>query len=314
MKKRYLYITTILLSAVALSLSSCLKNSNNYIDFSKAGTIVEFPKGGLAYFSADAVTDPGDTITKQFAITVASANVPTTATTITLSVNDPAIITAYDTQNPAVNFLPMPSNAFVSPPTSVNIPAGQRNAILSVTFYKGLLDPSKSYMLPIAIKSAGGLNISGNQGIHYYHFIGNDFAGAYLQNFQRYNASDSTSVALNGASFTAQPATFSPVSPTEFTVPTGYAAGAFVYDVTFTKNADGTYSNFSVIFTPTSIASALAGGITLTQPPVFFDPTTHQPAASTLAGPYTFAQAKKIFHFQFKAHTTANRYLIDTFY
>lgn len=312
MKKRHLYITTILLSAAVLSLSSCLKNSNNYIDFSKAGTIVEFPKGGLAYFSADAVTDPGDTITKQFAITVASNNVPTTATTITLSVNDPAIITAYDTQNPAVNFLPMPAG-FIPPPTSVTIPAGQRTAILSVTFYKHLLDPSKSYMLPIAIKSAGGLNISGNQGIHYYHFIGNDFAGAYLQNFQRYNSTDSTSVGLSGASFTAQPATFSPVSPSEFTVPTGYAGGAFIYDVTFTKNADGTYSNFNVVFTPASIA-ANAGSITLTQPPVFFDPSTHQPATSTLAGPYTFAQAKKIFHFQFKAHTSADRYLIDTFY
>lgn len=301
-----------MLSAAVLSLSSCLKNSNNYIDFSKTAAIVEFPKGGLALFSKDAVTDPGDTITKQFAVTVASNNVPTTATTITFSVNDPAIITAYDTQNPAVNFLPMPSNAFVSPPTSVTIPAGQRTATLSVTFYKGLLDPSKSYMLPIAIKSAGGINISTNMGIHYYHFIGNDFAGAYLQNFQRYNEADSLG-SFSSASFTAQPATFSPVSPSEFTVPTGYAGGAFVYDVTFTKNADGTYSNFNVVFTPASIA-ANASSITLTQPPVFFDPTTHQPATSTLAGPYTFAQAKKIFHFQFKAHTSADRYLIDTFY
>jgi hypothetical protein len=153
-------------------------------------------------------------------------------------------------------------------------------------------------------------------GIHYYHFIGNDFAGAYLQNFQRYNEADSLG-SFSSASFTAQPATFSPISPTEFNVISGYAAPDLVYDVTFTQTGTGAsaiYSNFAVSFTPASITVATGDGITITQPPVFFDPTTHQPATSTLAGPYTLAQAKKIFHFQFKAFTTADRYLIDTFY
>jgi hypothetical protein len=309
MKKRLYLITTILLSAAVLSLSSCLKDSR-YVDFSKVGTIVEFPLGGQSFFGKDAITDPTDTIVRQFAINIAGPTAPKSATNITLAV-DNSIITTYNAANPLVTFLPMPTDAFVLSATSATIPAGQRLAIVSVTFYKHLLDPSKSYMLPIAITNASGLKISGNQGIHYYHFIGNDFAGNYSWNFQRYNASDSTSAPLNGQSFTGQTATFLPASPTEFTVASGYAGGVYTYDVTFTKTVVGgvaSYSNFAVAMTPASIASATGSGITLVQPPVFL------PASFNPAGPFTFAQAVKIFHFQYKAHPTADRYLIDTYY
>ena len=169
-------------------------------------------------------------------------------------------------------------------------------------------------MLPIKIVSAGGLPISANFSIHYYHIIGNDFAGTYVHNFQRYNAADSTSVGLNVASFTNHMDVFSPVSPTEFTVATGYAGGVYVYDVTFTKDISGPtpkYSNFVVTFTPGSILDGTGSGIAVTSGPVFLAP----PAGSTIGGPpYTFANALKIFHFQFSAQTSAARYLIDTFH
>ncbi len=41
MKKKLYLITTILLSAAALSLSSCLKD-NRYVDFSKGSNVVDF--------------------------------------------------------------------------------------------------------------------------------------------------------------------------------------------------------------------------------------------------------------------------------
>src|SRR5476649_2063241 len=110
MKKKIYLFTTILLSAAALSLSSCLKDSR-YVDFSKVGTIVEFPTGGQVNFGGDAQTSAADTITLQFDVDVASPTAPTTATTITFDVDDPATVTAYNAANTAVTYLPMPSNA-----------------------------------------------------------------------------------------------------------------------------------------------------------------------------------------------------------
>ncbi|MDB4900800.1 MAG: hypothetical protein JWQ63_81 [Mucilaginibacter sp.] len=308
MKKKLYLIISILLSAAVLSLSSCLKNSNNYIDFSKAGTIVEFPKGGQAFFSADAVTDPGDTITKQFAVTVASNNAPTTATAITLAI-DSSIVTSYDAANPAINYLTMPTGSFVFTTTSATIPAGQRTAIFSVTFYKHLLDPSKSYMLPIKIASAGGLKISGNQNIHYYHFIGNDFAGNYEQFYTRWNNADTTTAPSTPRTDLGA-VIISPVSPSEFTVATGYYTTPN-YDVTFIKTGSGasaTYSNWAIKFLPADIAAGTlwATNITVVTSPMFVPSTiTFNPNTQ-----YTYAQSLQLFRFYFK---TASRAIIDDY-
>lgn len=298
----------IILTVVTVSLSGCLKDKPN-VDFSKVFPTINLPYSGLAYYSQDAVTDAGDTITKSFTINLASDYPLTKDTKVTVGVNN-ALIATYNAANSGVTFLAMPDGSYTFPTTTVTIKAGTRLATLSVTFIKHFLDPSLSYMLPISILSADQV-ISSNFSTHYYHFIGNDFAGVYKQNFQRYNAADSTSVGLSGASFTNHAAIFSPVSPTEFTVATGYAGGVYVYDVTFKKSVVGgvaMYSNFAVSFTATSITAGTGSGITLTQPPVFLNPPF------SVAGPLTFAQALQIFHFQFKAHTSADRYLIDTFY
>ncbi len=307
MKKRLYFITTALVAIAALSLSSCLKDSR-YVSFANGGTVLNFPTGGLGHFGADAVTDPSDTIVKQFAVEIASPAPPSANTDINIAV-DNSIIATYKLTNNAVDYQPMPDGSYTLSATKVTVPAGQRSAAITVTFYKALLDPSKSYMLPIKIVGGpAGAIVSGNFGIHYYHFIGNDFAGTWTQNFRRWNGgADSVTGSLSGASFAGHTATFSPVTPNEFQVATGYAGGAFVYDVTFTKNGDGTYSNFAVSFTDASIAGASAGGIALTQSPVFLNPPFSP------AGPLNFTQASQIWHFQFKAHTSADRYLVDEY-
>lgn len=311
MKKKLYLITTVLLSAAVLSLSSCLKDSR-YVDFSKVGTVVDFPLGGAVNFGADAITESPDstgTIVRQFAVNVASPTAPTTATTITMAV-DNTIIDPYNTANPAVTYLPMPAGSYSFTATSASIPAGQRYATVSVTFHKNLLDPSKSYMLPIKIVSTtGGYKISGNQGIHYYHFIGNDFAGAYEHFYTRWNNGDSTTApSTNHADVGAT--VFNPVSPTEFTVPTNYYTGPN-YDVTFTKTGTGasaTYSNWAVQFLPADVAAGTqwASAITVTDPPQFrslsiaFDPNKQ----------YTFAQSLQLFRIYFH---TASRAIADTY-
>jgi Domain of unknown function (DUF1735) len=309
MKKRIYLINTILLTAAVLSLSSCLKDSR-YVDFSKVGTIVEMPLSGQAFFGPDAITDPGDTITRQFVINVASPTVPTAATTVTLSINDPAIVTAYDNNNPAVFYLPMPAGSFVFSTTSVTIPGGQRvSPVLTVTFYKNLLDPSKSYMLPIKITGAGGLNVSSNQNTHYYHFIGNDFAGTYEHFYTRWNNADTTTAPSTPRTDEGTDL-FSPVSPTEFVVITDYYTQPH-YDVTFTKTGSGagaTYSNWAIQFLPADVAAGgqWANNITVVTQPKFrsehfnFSPNTQ----------YTYAQSLQLFRFYFQ---TASRAIVDDY-
>ena len=321
MKKIFYSIPFMLVGLVALTFSSCLKDKT-YVDVSKSGTNVNFPLGGLYNFSSDAITETPDTdangtIVRAFSVNVASVNVPTTATTVTFTVDDAATIAAYNAANPAVVYEAMPANAYKFTTTTLTVPSGQQYANTSVTFYKNLLDPSKSYMLPITISKTTNGIIASNLSTHYYHFIGNDFAGSYEQTFERWNASDSTSAALNGNSYlTPQPAIFNPVTPTEFTVYTGYdGGGAIHYDVTFTKTVTGgvaSYTNFHVAILAADV-TAIAPTITIAQQPVFFDPATGKLLTATLDGPYTFAQAVKLFHFQFQAMTTAPRYLKDSF-
>src|ERR1700709_2034004 len=110
MKKKIYIIGTIVLSTALFSLSSCLKDKYN--DFTKNAPIVDFPLGGKQYFGADAITEDPDTdangtIVRQFAINVASPQKLTTATTVTLAV-DNSIIATYNAANPAVVYIPMP--------------------------------------------------------------------------------------------------------------------------------------------------------------------------------------------------------------
>ncbi|MGZ3763550.1 MAG: DUF1735 domain-containing protein [Mucilaginibacter sp.] len=305
MKKRLYLITTILLSAAVLSLSSCLKDSR-FVDFSKVGTIVEFPLGGTQNFAKDAITDAADTVTKQFAVNVASPTAPSTATKITLAV-DNTIITSYNASQNVVNYLPFPTGSFSFTSTSITIPAGQRVAIVSVTFYKNQLDPSKSYMLPIRIANAGGLNISGNMGIHYYHVIGNPFAGTYNWHFERRNNGTGAG-APAGGSFD-DVVQIGPVTPTQFEVTSGYYVATERYEVSYTQVDANDFKAFNVILNADDITNIFtANGITVVQQPVIFDATYN---ANTT---YTFAQSLVFLHYQYIVQNSSGfRYLIDQY-
>lgn len=316
MKKRLYFISTVLLAATALSLSSCLKDPR-YVDFSKAGNVVNMPFSGQAYFGSDAITEaPADdengTIVRQFAVNVATANPPTTDTKVTLAV-DNSLVDTYNALGGPVTYDPMPAEAYSFTTTEVTIPAGKQYAVTSVTFYKNLLDPSKSYMLPIKIASTtGGYTISGNLGVHYYHFIGNDFAGVYEHFYTRWNVPDSTAAAPSTPRTDEGTDIINPVTPTEFTVVTDYFTQPR-YDVTFTKTGTGasaTYSNFQIGFYGTDVADLFTpNGVTVgTQPQIL--PADYHTNPYDPNKQYTYAESLKLFRFYF---TTASRSIIDEF-
>jgi hypothetical protein len=300
MKKLILIVTFI-----AISMSSCLKD-NRYINFAGAGNILNMPMSGLANFSSDAIT-AADTVVTTFAVDYATTNA-NPAITVTLYV-DTALVAQYNAANPGVTYLVMPANAYVLTPT-VSIAAGAQYAYHTVTVYKNLLDPAKSYMLPVAIKGGGNVPVSANLGVHYYHVIGNDFAGSYEHFYTRWSNGDSTTTASNPRSDLG-PTVITPVSPTEITVTTGYYTAPH-YDITFTKTISSagvaTYSNWKITFLAADVASSTQWGanITVVDGPKFrplhfnFDP----------AAQYTYAQSLQLFRFYFQ---TSSRAIIDDY-
>lgn len=308
MKKTLINKFSILLGLTAMvGFTSCLKDKN-YVDFAAVGTLVEIPLSGLTNFGGAAITDAEDTIVRQFAVNVASPNPLTTDLKVTVAV-DNTIIDKYKATNSAVDYLPLPADAFVFKTTTVTIPGGTRTKVLSVTFYKNKLDPSKSYMLPITIKDGGGQKISGNFNTVYYHFIGNDFAGTYEHYYTRWNNADTTTAASTPRTY-VQDDIFSPVSPTEINVPTYYYTGAR-YSVTFTKSGSGasaTYSDWDIKFVAGDIAPGTQWGdnITIVESPQF----RPNKIAFVPGKSYTFAESLKLFRFYFK---TASRAIVDDY-
>ncbi|MBB6111812.1 protein of unknown function [Mucilaginibacter lappiensis] len=298
--KKINYIKCVLLGFTAIAFSSCLKDKT-YVDFSQGGQSAELTLSGLNSFPQDAITS--DTALIQFGVNIASSSTPTTDHKITVDVV-PDKLTSYLASNNTIAYELMPTNAYSFRTTVVDIPSGQRLKILTFTVLKNLLDPSKSYMLPIGITSAPGLTISANNSTHYYHVIGNDFAGAYFAQFIRTPA---------GGDYPHKPVTLTPVSPTLFQAVSGYAALNVHYDVSFTKTGNGataTYSKFAVTLNADDVKNIFgtANGISVTTPASF----VHPPDPSKQ---YTYAEALTLFDFQYDVVNSAGagRHVEDIF-
>lgn len=303
------YIKTALLSFTAMALlSSCLKD-NRYIDFSTGGQqVAELTLSGLNNFGTDAITT--DTATIGIGVNIASATVPNTDHKITIAI-DTTLIASYEKTNPGITYFALPANTYTFTNQTVDLPSGTRTKIVTFTVYKNLLDPSKSYMLPITITSAPGLTIASNYQTHYYHVIGNDFAGVYSHHlYTRHSVPDTTgSYATSDAGKPVDlgPITFFPVSPSSFQVRSNYYTG-IPYTVSFTKTGNGPtalYSNWTITFGAADLANYFGSAITVTTGPLFdVNPSYFSPAFDPKAS-YTYAQSLKIFRFYYVTKTRA---------
>ena len=185
-------LTAIMLVSAVVFFSSCVKNRNDgAVDFSQLTPIMQIPEGGLKNFAASALlfdaSHASDTAT--FRVNYAATTVAPADIVVTLAVNDAARL-AYNAANPTGQYEKMPDSLFKFTQTSVTIKAGQSYSdIVKLAVYPNKIDQSKSYMVPISITNASGVNISGNYGTIYYHVIGNPLAGKYDLIGTRYNYS-----------------------------------------------------------------------------------------------------------------------------
>jgi hypothetical protein len=303
--KKINYIKFVLLGFTAMALSSCLKDKT-YINFADGGQSAELPLSGLNSFAQDAILS--DTAVISFGVNIASSSTPTADHKITVDVI-PSKVAEYVATNKTIAYELMPESVYTFKTTVVDIPGGQRLKVLTFTVYKNKLDPSKSYMLPIGITSAPGLTISANNALHYYHVIGNDFAGTYTWDYKRWNNGTGPGVTppfvpTDAGTTLGQVGRILPVSATEFQMETGYNGNGVLYNVTFDRTVNGsviTYSNWAVRFTADNLKIWTDAGITNMTPPAF-----------TVPPPATNADPK-VFEINYVSGGAAGRYIDDTY-
>ncbi|MEO8110295.1 MAG: DUF1735 domain-containing protein [Ginsengibacter sp.] len=286
------WISLLIAPLLMVNLNSCIKDKGykQETDFSSLQDHVTLVRGGLTNFSANNVRFSSDTSTYNVIANLASVNLPKSPVTVTIGVDD-ALIAAYNTAN-GTSFELLPANAYKLGTTTLTIPAGEQYATTSIEVYQSMVDPAKSYLLPVSIKDAGGIALTGNLNTLYFNIIGNLIAGDYNWDFKRWS-SPVMSGPPDGTSFTGDVNTFVADNATQVEVSSGYYIGPR-YVISFTNNG-GTLTNFKVKLNAADVAQMTTGGVTVTDGPNIIK-------ADPVAGEYIFQ------------YTTVTRYVIDRYY
>jgi hypothetical protein len=170
-------------------MESCVKSRPGFTDLTTTSDLVILNGAGTGNFKASNIqvnTASPDTVKKTVMAVLASNNSNNGAVTVTIGL-DNSVIAAYNAAN-GTNFQPFPTNAFKIVSNTITIPGGlEHTGTSTVWIFQNKLDPSVSYLLPVAITDGGGKPLSSNQNIIYYNVIGNPLAGTYTTVGTRYN-------------------------------------------------------------------------------------------------------------------------------
>ncbi len=198
--------------------------------------------------------------------------------TLTLG-NDAAALAKFNASQPSGGII---YDAFTAaqyslPSTTVVLKKGQSmSEPFTVIFHPNQLDPSKSYMLPLAITSIAGApaDVAKAPGtsVAYLHVIGNYLAGNYTWRYRRWQSGDTTTAPLQDLLSTTS---LSPISASQLMTRETYTetfidpAGGIVLGFT---EIGGVLSNFTLSLLPSTIAGISAGGFILASGPKFTAP------------------------------------------
>lgn len=255
--KRYLnQLVIAFLGATMLFFSSCLKNNQYYIDFTRTGTLVELPLAATLRQSNYLMVVPYDvTPTPQdlpVYVNIASPNALGTAVSVTLGL-DTAALSAYNNAN-GTSFEVLPDSTYTVSSWKTTVAAGKHMSHIDLMITPTKVDASHSYVLPISILNASGQRISIDKTILYNITVKNKYDGNYglvikTVGWSAYGISDNLEgtwpVSSTGTSIGL--ITSGPSSVKTF----DYAAGAGFLQVAFSAGNAGTlaFGNTSPKFT-----------------------------------------------------------------
>lgn len=146
--------------AIALLMSSCLKNNKYYVDFGDYAPNVELPLAATNVNNPFAVSyDVADTpATFYVVVNYASMNKPTKPVKVTIAI-DQAYLDQYNADQTAADpdyepFDLMPDSTYSIESMTGTIEPGKRQVWIPVKVYTSKMDASHSYILPVTITSA----------------------------------------------------------------------------------------------------------------------------------------------------------------
>ncbi|WP_419801643.1 DUF1735 domain-containing protein [Mucilaginibacter sp.] len=166
-------IFPVLFIALVISLSSCLKSKDTYVDFSKVGTTIELPLAALNQETGVKVVKniyPVSTTSSDLPVVVNIASPKTLdhALTVTLGINANDAIGKLNTSVPTGGYVLIPANAYSVSSLQVTIPAGQRTATVNFKINSSLVGTTNTkYVLPVSIVDGGGEQISLYSTVYY---------------------------------------------------------------------------------------------------------------------------------------------------
>jgi len=158
------------------SLSSCLKDSR-YVDFSKAGTLVELPLAATSVAQFGSYDISSTPVPLKLVVNVASSAPLSAPLNVTLGV-DAAALTAYNTKT-GKSLVLLPSTNYDISGLKGTVPANQRTVTLNFSIHTDGLDPLSSYGLPVSITDAGGQKISNYKTLIFVINVKNQYDGNY---------------------------------------------------------------------------------------------------------------------------------------
>ncbi|MBC8155916.1 MAG: DUF1735 domain-containing protein [Bacteroidetes bacterium] len=149
------------------TLTSCLEDklsldpdtSTNVIEFKNPSSFVS--PNGSKYALYSRAFDLAPENDYPITVSYSGANVAPEDITVTLGIDAPALTQYNEEQEAAYDLIP---TTLYTLPTQVVIPKGQRTATVALKMKSNMFDFSKSYVLPVQIKTASSGTISGNFG------------------------------------------------------------------------------------------------------------------------------------------------------
>jgi hypothetical protein len=180
---------------LTVSLAGCLKDkpfldpadTQNVIEFANTANLTSPATSKYPLLSVNIVMDPAGTYNA--VVSYSGANDAPQDITVEVGVADPAVITAYNTQNGKA-YVALPANLYSLPATKVTIPKGKRQVNFPINFTNADQLYNKGYVLALTIKSASSGIISGNFNTMLYLLNGiNRYDGVYTLKF-RFGAND----------------------------------------------------------------------------------------------------------------------------
>ena len=233
--------------------TSCVKDRNVGPDFSSTQPMLELKTpqsnfAGQAYFAKAVIGNLPDTV--QFYANLAAANAADRDIAVTIGVDQSRMDDYNADPANALKYELLPDSDYVFLKTQGTIVKGQHIDSFQVSFLKDKMDPTKNYMLPVAITDGDGVEISQNQGVIFFHAIGNPIAGLYTENWLRWDAADTTGTPTFDYDFPDVP--FSPTDPTTIEV---QSQGTGEVDIITFENNGGVLSNFQVALDPESVTT-----------------------------------------------------------